>query len=184
MNIFIDCGTNDCSGFGHFINHLKIDDTWRTYSFEANPKWVANCLPPGVNFFNKAVWVKGGKVSFKQYGGEGKSAGSLVADTGGGKHYCDFYDEIEVGSIDFHEFLCIFNKEDEIYIKMDIEHAEYDVLEDMIKKGWPENIKEIWIDWHAVGGESAHDFDEHFASRKKKIMEDLSNSKTIIHDWH
>ena len=180
MKIFIDCGTNDCSGFGHFVGHLGIDDTWTAYSFEANPEWISNCLPNGVNFLNQAVWVSDGIVKFRRYGSEGKSAGSLVSDTGGGSHYCDLHDEIDVVSIDFHAFISQFGKDDEIYIKMDIEHAEYDVIEDMIKKGWPENIREMWVEWHAVDPITN---DESFKARKKKIMECLVDSKTAIHDW-
>jgi hypothetical protein len=64
---------------------------------------------------------------------------------------------------------------------MDIEHAEYDVIEDMIKKGWPENIKEMWIEWHALDDRN---FYQSFSERKKGIMESLVNSKTVFHDWH
>ena len=36
---------------------------------------------------------------------------------------------------------------------MDIEWAEYEVLEHMLRD-WPKNIKKIWIDWHGTNSEN------------------------------
>jgi FkbM family methyltransferase len=55
----------------------------------------------------------------------------------------------EVGCIDFSEFiLSNFSKADNIYIKFDIEGAEYSVLNKLIKTGTIDMIKEITIEWH------------------------------------
>ena len=33
---------------------------------------------------------------------------------------------------------------------MDIEWAEYQIIDDMLTKGWPENIRQIRVEWHGV----------------------------------
>jgi FkbM family methyltransferase len=184
MKIFIDCGTNYCQGLAHFIDNLKIDHTWQVHSFEANPKVASQCLESDkftINFHNKAVWTQNGFVNFKQFGDDGKSSGSLIAETGGDKGYADHHADITVESIDFYEFVSQF-KEDEVYVKMDIEHAEYDILEDMVKRGWPKNIKEMWVEWHArMPHDANHDF---FSERKKNILNSLADCGTVLHDWH
>jgi hypothetical protein len=33
---------------------------------------------------------------------------------------------------------------------MDIEWAEYNIIEDFLIRGWPININHIWIEWHGL----------------------------------
>jgi hypothetical protein len=98
------------------------------------------------------VWKRDGKVIFNQYGNEGKSQGSLLEETGEGRWYGDFYNREIVDSIDLLNFIKLFN-EKEVYIVMDIEYSEYDLLEHMINNGWSKNINKIWIKWHGTNDE-------------------------------
>ena len=56
---------------------------------------------------------------------------------------------VDVGCIDLSEFInTTFSKDDVIYIKMDIEGAEYSVLNKLIKTGAIDNVRKITIEWH------------------------------------
>jgi FkbM family methyltransferase len=181
-NVIVDCGTFDCGGMNHLINKLNADEKWKIYAFEANPRVNCDCIPRedfDVEFHNKAVWTRNGTLTFKQYG-DGTSAGSLVAETGGGSHYHDFHADVEVPCIDFHEFLSQFTSDDRVYIKMDIEHSEYDVLEHLLRKGWPECIKEIWVEWHATDNRTEN---APFVIRKENILQALAAKQVQIYDF-
>jgi FkbM family methyltransferase len=183
-NVLIDCGMHECGGMNHMINKLNIDENWNIYAFEANPKINCDCIPHedfNVEFKNKAVWTRNGSLIFKQYGDNGTSGGSLVGETGGGRHYHDFHADVEVECFDFYEFLMQFNSNDRVYIKMDIEHSEYDVLEHVFRKGWPDFVKEIWLEWHATDGKSG---DEHFVTRRENLLKALSIKGVTVHYYH
>jgi FkbM family methyltransferase len=177
-NIFLDMGMNKQQGLEHFIDKLNIDKSWEIHCFEPNPllslKNKFNEL--NVIIHNKAVWVNNGTIIFGQYGNNGTSQGSLIEETGGSKYYNDFYDKIEVETIDIYEFLSQFDSKDNIYIKMDIEWSEYKVLEYLISKKFPTNIKKIWIEWHGKD-------QEEYISRKNDIEIKLKNLNIELENW-
>jgi hypothetical protein len=84
--------------------------------------------PKGIQ---KAAWVYDGVCQF--------------SGTGEGANIFDMGKEVEC--IDFSKFLKQFEGQ-EIIVKMDIEGAEYDILEKMIKDGTDKLVKEFWIEWH------------------------------------
>ena len=90
------------------------------------------------------------RLFFKQYGDDGTSQGSLLQDTHGDEHYHDYHHSEKVKTINFYNFLKSFRKDQDIYIKMDIEWSEYQVIDDMLTKGWPENIRQIRVEWHGI----------------------------------
>lgn len=151
--VFIDLGSYKCDSIKQKIDELDIDDSWDVYAFEPNPlidtemyaKQINSC---NVKVYKEAVWKRQGKAIFNQHGDEGQNQGSLLEETGGGRHYCDFYSECIVKCIDFYEFLKQFDESKEIYIHMDIEHSEYELIQHMLQKTWPNNIKKLWIEWH------------------------------------
>jgi FkbM family methyltransferase len=65
-----------------------------------------------------------------------------------------------------------------IVVKMDIESAEYDALEDLINTGCMEKISHIYIEWHAQY--YSDDQIEDILVRENKIKENLSGKFT---DW-
>ena len=154
-NIFIDLGCYYGKSLNYFIDTLKINQNWQIYAFEPNPlidneKHIKDLKNKNldITIYKKAAWIKNDKLLFKQYGSNGVSGGSLLADTYGDKNYNDFFNSIYVDTIDILEFINSLKSSYNIYIKMDIEYSEYPILEYMLIKGWPKNIKKIWIDWH------------------------------------
>jgi len=152
--VFIDLGSYECGSVVQKIDELDIDRSWEVHAFEPNPlvdtqKYADKIKCCKVNVHKKAIWKRSGKVIFNQYGENGKSQGSLIEETGEGKSYGDYYASQIIESVDLLEFIRSFDDNKEIYIFMDVEHAEYEIFEHMIKNGWPKNIKKIWVKWHS-----------------------------------
>lgn len=153
--IFIDLGSYECGSVRQKIDELDIDPSWTIHAFEPNPKidtykFADEMQAYYINVHKAAAWDRNGRVILNQYGNTGISQGALVEETGGGKSYADYYDSCIVKAIDLHEFISSLDSGKEIYINMDIEYAEYRVIDHMINAGWPKNIKKIWIEWHDI----------------------------------
>jgi len=180
-NVFIDAGTSECQGLNHFVNFLSIDKNWEIHAFEPNPLLQTNdCIKKmnlNIVFHKKAVWIKNGFSVFKQYGNDGKSQGGLLEETKGDEVYGgDFFSSLSVETIDFYSFLNSFDKSQNIYMKMDIECAEYEVLEHLLLNGWPKNIKHIWVEWHRR-------YEDFYINRSKKIIEKIKNNGCEVTNW-
>ena len=182
-NIFLDLGTHECQGLNHFINYeLGIDSTWEIHTFEPNPlinidKCIDNFKNLNITFHRKAVWIKDGNTIFKQYGDNGTSQGSLLEETEGGKSYGDYYNQTEVECIDIYKFIKSLDENSNIYIKMDVEWAEYEIINHMLILGWPKNIKKIWVEWH-----NTHD--EVYRKNSELLKNKIEEHKTKVINWH
>lgn len=189
-NIFLDLGTHHCQGLTQFVsNILPIDKTWEIHSFEPNPLIDVdlhyknnNFLQSkglNVTFHRKAVWVEEGEFTFKMYGHDGCSLGSLLKKTKGDGLYKDYYSSSVVECIDFWNFINTkFKAPDNIYIKMDVEWAEYFLLQDMLERGWPQNIVKMWIEFHGM-------HDTSYVSKAGELIKQIqSNYSTEIVLWH
>jgi len=177
--VFVDCGSHSCFSLHEKIEELGIDSSWEVYAFEPNPsvdteshaKLFHTCK---INVIKKAVWTREGRVVLNQYGVDGKSQGSLLDETECGLHYSDYFNSVIVKSVDILSFLRSFDPNKEIYLYMDIEYSEYNVLYHMVKSGWLSNIKEVWVEWHDSRNSDNVEI--------IKFVEDaLKNSGTKIH---
>jgi len=181
--VFLDLGTHQCQGLNHFIYYeLNMDKDWEIHTFEPNPLIdVEECVKSfsnhNITLHKKAVWIKNDKLVFKQYGNDGTSQGSLLEETNGGKSYGDYYNETEVECIDIFKFIEQFDSNSHIYIKMDIEWSEYEIIKYMLEKGWPKNIKKIWIEWHNIA-------DEEYRIKSEELTKAIEKNKTKVINWH
>jgi FkbM family methyltransferase len=178
-NIFVDMGAHEQQGLGQFIPMLAIDTSWEIHCFEPNNILsLENRFPDlNVTMHNKAVWKEDGIIHLNLYGADRKSQGSIVVGSEGSSVLIDLYDVIKVPSIDAYEFLKTFDENDSIYIKMDIEWSEYDVLEHMLDKGWLKNIKGIWVEWHGLQYETC-------TTRKEAIVGRAKEHGIEIQNWY
>lgn len=173
-SIFIDFGSHELQGLKKFISILNIDNSWELYAFEPNSKVdcadIINRDLDGysINLYKKAIWKRSGRLVFNQYGKDGKGQGSLVEETDGGVGYGDFYGEEVVDCINALEFIESLDKNKKIYIKMDIEWSEYEVLSHMLKN-WPRNIKKIWVEWHGLSNQKFIDLSKDIEKRIKLL---------------
>lgn len=144
MNIFLDCGFYAGNALKKYINNGTVDDTWTIYAFEPNPdldlKTMMEAIPLKIKLLKKAVWVKNEKLTF-HIAGRDDAAG--IADLTGHTEP----KEVTVQAIDFSKFVADL-PEANIICSMDIEGAEYQVLDKMIEDGTINRISILDIEFH------------------------------------
>jgi|TARA_R110000824_G_scaffold70127_1_gene180245 FkbM family methyltransferase len=168
--VFLDCGAHEFQGLRQFIDILGIDEDWRVHSFEANPitsgraaEHIDKAWKFHHVFHNCAIGTRDGKVTFMgeycnyQEAGVPDSQGSRISDNWHPGIYSETSKgagdgitsrEFKVDMIDFPKFIRdTFSKDDEIYIKMDVEGSEFDILEELVKD-FPPQIKVMYVEWH------------------------------------
>lgn len=127
--IFIDCGYYA----GKALEQYDLKG-WKIYAFEPNPDIE---VPDFVR--REAVWVSDGEVTF-QIGGR-HDAASIEGTGGHGDPKL-----IKVPSIDFSKFVSELPQVD--ICSMDIEGAEFKVLEKMLEDKTIDKIKLLDIEFH------------------------------------
>lgn len=188
QKVFIDCGYHLGEGMSEIISKLKIDLEWKIFAFEANPfcRIENKIMRHNLNIvaLNMAVWDEDGESYFNVEDNEVSNSpkiGSLSNLDGWGSCLSDlksahsYKRKVLIKTIDFSNFLSQFFDFD-IYIKMDIEGAEFRVLRKMIKDNKMFNIKEMWIEWHD------NDLPNENENTKKILIDTLKNT-TKLHNW-
>jgi FkbM family methyltransferase len=146
--IFIDCGAHCGESIleakRRFGNDIKI------YSFEANTN-LTNALiehfknDSNVKIENKAVWIEDSFIEF--YLSTSWSDGSSVykeKNSGGISENI----LLKIPCIDLSSFINSFNQDDHIILKLDVEGAEYEILNKMIEDGTIKCINELHGEFH------------------------------------
>lgn len=161
MKIFLDCGTNLGQGLNEFHKKFNLfnNPEWHIYTFEPNPDINLKNMflnVKNITKIQKAVWINNEILDFRKQGhnkNDLKGLGSKIecVEKKYNPNNCLF--EIQkVLAIDFSEFLIEISKKynnSEIFVKMDIEGAEFKVLENLIQKKTINLIKEIYCECHA-----------------------------------
>lgn len=141
--ILVDIGSN----VGETIRFLKEKsgpfDT--IYAFEPNPHHsILYDDFPDVLLSTSAMWTYNGKVKFNIYGGPADMAASGLY-----KRSNMEAEEIEVECLDFSEWLKNnLDPDDYVILKMDIEGAEFKILEHALNNGGLENVNELYVEHH------------------------------------
>ena len=158
--IFLDLGTNVGQGLNEFHKrfHLLNNPDWKIFCFEPNKDINLNSLFPNVNnieFHNKAIWIENKIMEFRKQGHNKENLVGLgsklecvtkISNTSNCHYKID-----NVEAIDFSEFLHDLKTKypySTIYVKMDIEGAEFQVIDHLIKKGTITLIKELYCECH------------------------------------
>jgi FkbM family methyltransferase len=119
---------------------------WSIVSFEPNPELVPQ-LPvrPYLKVHEAAIWTKDEELDFR-FSEEMTLGGSVVAAVIKQPQM----KTVKVHAIDFSTWLASeYRNEDVVYLKFDIEGAEYPVLEKMLKEGTMSLIDRLYIEFHA-----------------------------------
>lgn len=154
--VFIDCGANTCRVLRNFI--AKHPD-FEFFAFEPQPdlqhevaKVVCEYPEAKVTFYGKAVWVDDEELKFflaTNWGPNHRGGSTLLKGHVHNESRVDYDHPVSVGTIDFSRWLgANFSKKDYIIIKMDIEGAEYAVLEKMIRDGTLGMVDELYVEFH------------------------------------
>jgi len=155
-NIYIDCGANLGQGYEKMKNLIEHDS--KIYMFEplSNAYNYLKKTYPTFNIYNTAVWIENKYTVL-----EIETANIYnIPDVGHasniiGEKY-EFNKSSNIGwkketvkLIDLIEFITTnFTKSDNIFIKFNIEGAEYEILDKIIETSTYEYIKTIKIDFH------------------------------------
>jgi len=120
---------------------------WQVVSFEPNPELVAEYPKrPWATLRQEAVWTTDGELEF-QFSDQETLGGSVVDSV----VKFPVMKNVKVRSIDFGQWLKKnFKKSDVVYVKFDIEGAEYPVLEQMLHDGTMELVDRFYIEFHGA----------------------------------
>lgn len=179
-NIFIDCGAYSGDSIEEFKNWSKLafpgKHNWQLYAFEPNPKFKnywANQTHENLTFSDMAVWVADEELDFAVDQSETPLGSSLLTD----KTNIKDSPKIKVQAFDFSEWLKQF-KDDFVVLKIDIEGAEFAVLDKMIKDGTDKIPNTMMVEFHP------NKVPEYTTTDKNDLILELKNRGVNIKEWH
>lgn len=148
--IFLDCGTHFGEGLKEFHDKLNLNG-WLVYAFEPNPSCIKKIsLPFKIEIIEKAVWIENGEALFRQDNNNNDKCG-VASNLAIINNKRDTYIEpIYVKTLDFSEFVHNLPENTYIVCKMDIEGAEFEVLNKMIKDKSICRINELYCELHGM----------------------------------
>ena len=147
-HVFIDGGAHlGETVVGFEKSKLFSKHTWEVVSFEPNPELVPS-IPqrPWLTVLERAIWTRDEELEF--HFSEHETLGGSVMDL-----YVPLPEMkgVKVRAVDFGRWLqSQYRKEDVVYVKLDIEGAEYPVLEQMLRDGSMSMIDRLYLEFHGV----------------------------------
>lgn len=156
--------------------------SWEIFAIEANP-YIIDQLPqePNVKILNKAIWSQDGTIDFYvDMAPDSYNTSSLFKDNPEEPH------QITVESIDFSQWLKRnFTENDYIIVNLDIEGAEYEVLEKMVADKTLQYIDRLYVEFHPElfvnhPGEKGDEFCEAVDERGMKLLGEMKKSGVIF----
>jgi FkbM family methyltransferase len=180
-NIFLDCGGHDGCSVRRFRRVFDPKERFFIFSFEPNP-----IFEPNYGSFRKhrliqaAVHDRDGVADFylDREDGDGSTIfKSKLTREDGGFGTLDKTSPVQVQTIDLSNWIRVHLREnDHIVLKLDVEGAEYDVLEKMHADGTLGRIKRLFIEWHwqRVGVDK---------DRHDRVVGLLSRARVGFEEW-
>lgn len=175
MKYFIDCGSYDGDSIEQFYNWYKlIDDPteYNIFAFEPNPTVMARAKERLTNkkvvFSDNAVWIENGTKEFSVY-----DVGSTLMES---KSTWDKGVKIEVDTVDFSEWIKNF-KGDYVVVKLDVEGAEFPILQKMIKDKTIDIPDLMLVEFHP------NKVSDYTTTDKNKLIKEVSKHTRLI-EWH
>lgn len=157
-HIYIDCGANT----GQVLSsHIEQNPNLECHIFEPQPELekqlnslIEKHKPTPISYYKKAVWTKDETLNFylaTEWEENHKGGSTLLDNHTNNLSKVDYEHPVEVEAIDFDKWLqkeLQPSEQDYIILKMDIEGAEYDVLEKLIESGNINFISELIVEFH------------------------------------
>tara|TARA_B100000497_G_scaffold83086_1_gene92606 strand:- start:595 stop:1182 length:588 start_codon:yes stop_codon:yes gene_type:complete len=184
MKIFIDCGANKGSDLDMFRINYEDYKSWRMVAFEPNPQcrdyMLLNDKLDNVELIEKAVWIEDSTKTFNI--GSNTKSSTLRSD----KTTNMSNKNITVETIDLSNYISQFNEEDYIILALDVEGAEYEVLEKMLIEKTIDLVDEIFVEFHTHKMKNSKE--DNLQAREDKIteqlIENLGSDNVYIHEGH
>jgi FkbM family methyltransferase len=180
-NIFIDCGGNNGCSIRKFSREFDPRGRFVMYTFEPNPIYESSYRSfNNHELIKAAVHDRDGVATFylDREDGDGSTLfrAKLTRDSGG-HGSLDIAAPVQVRTIDLSRWIQqTLRPSDYIILKLDVEGAEYDILEKMSADSSLSRIKHLFVEWHwhKVGVEQ---------SRHDKLLETLKRLSISITEW-
>jgi FkbM family methyltransferase len=173
-NIYLDIGSYDGDTFKLFMEKYPNAASYKAYCFEPNRFLAFHYEKLNCEHVKAAAWTHDGNIRF--YIAEKYIASTVMPNKHGRIKIFNKIVKNMVPCVDFSSWLeKNVTQEDFVVCKIDIEGAEYDVLEKVVKDNNLNLIKKLYVDWHCnkLGG-----FDK---SRHDKLVETLVNHGSYNH---
>jgi FkbM family methyltransferase len=165
-SVYIDAGGHGGQSIERFKKMSSGTPNTKIYSFECHPRCYEKLkifADENIIVSNKAVWIQNGEIDFyldmldqtKDRGFPGQA--STISKTKMERGIDGQFTEdslVKVPCIDFSEWIKNeLNNDDYIFLKMDIEGSEYEVLNKMIDDGTINYLDDLDIEfhWHKIG---------------------------------
>jgi len=178
--IFIDGGAHRGQSAEVFMNRWPGAEEYEIYSFEAGTNvalWdeLSKVMEkyPNMSMFQSALWIKNEDIVFYD---EGNSSSSLIqaklARSPGHE-----VKKVVIEAIDLGGWLdACFDDDDEIIVKLNVEGAEYEILEQMLDRDQLKKVNTLFVDLH--GSKCGKTFEETVA-----LMDRLRDAGHIMYAW-
>ena len=187
--ILIDCGSNYGQGFRELSRILSIDNDWKIIMFEPNKEcydFLCNKYKKdNIDINNCAVWNADTTMTLvipdsrlNNYSQGSTFLGDIFSNHL--SHGYEYDNQYEIDTIDLANVLNEY-KDYQIYLKLDIEGAEYDVLEHLIKLDLIKYIQKIFVEFHNrfVKNELREEYD----TRYKSIIQYFNDHNVTWSKW-
>ena len=194
MRVFIDCGGHFGEGFAHFHRHLKIDPSWKVIMFEPNRvsakalrekhiPWWKNQKNIHIELREEIAWSRDGVGTFMATtarGGGGPSNGvGSTAMPRGEWNVPNAAEDYQVPTCDISKLVQSFEPDDLVYLKLDVEGSECEILEKLIKTNAIDRIRHTWVEWHSRMFVDPREYNR----RKEDIEHELKRRGTNCWNW-
>lgn len=149
--IYIDCGGYDGDTVELFIKNYPEANQFKIFCFEPNPELFEKIKKNTSNhenivIYNKAVWIEDGEKNF--FLAKNPQGSSLLSNKIG-RCKLNLAQPIKVNTVDLSKWIKInFNKYNYIVLKLDVEGAEYPIIEKMINEDTISYINDLYVEWH------------------------------------
>lgn len=195
--VFFDCGSHYGEGLTEFIDMYTMRDPgWKAFSFEPNEDSFKRLIKAtfklrNIQFLKKAVWINDGTINF-----HAETPPSSATSDGAGSTIVDLHDwkpknETNTGAGEFNNtypvecaHLSRFIMEhctidDFGVLKLDVEGAEFEILDDLIKTDVIKYIDHLYVEFHEWAMPSKG------MQSKINIIHEVrkANPKTKFTDW-
>lgn len=189
MKHFIDCGTNFFHGLNKFNQIYAFDNSWKIDCFEANPytfqeasKDVPNIL--NINFVNEAVWTHDGFIDVNINETLPLDNGTNILKNPPDRDIVYNRDfkwkvKISVPCVDLARVIRESNAEF-ISIKMDVEGAEFEILDHLIKEDCLKRVDHLFVEFHE---RFFIDELQIYHSRKLELIKKINEQVKVFREW-
>jgi FkbM family methyltransferase len=191
MNHLIDCGSNYFDGLNSLNRIYYFGEGWKIDCFEANPLTYNDSLQskPSYNcevvIHNKVIWKIDGHVNVNINADLPLDNGTNILEIPPDRDIqynrkFNWQEKINVPCVDLAKIIRDSDSKF-IVVKMDIEGAEFEVLQHLIKENALQKINHLYVEFHERFFISEL---EKYRELKQQLMSTIGKSVQAFGEWH